>query len=40
MLKTLLISYDTSLSDGLKTKFEEDFKKADKNVLVFIFVHE
>lgn len=39
MLKTLLINYDTSLSDGLKTKFEDDFKKADKNVLVFIFAY-
>lgn len=39
MLKTLLISHNPSLSDGLKSKFEEDFKKADKNVLIFVFAY-
>lgn len=39
MLKTLLICYESSLSDGLKRKFDQDFVKADKNVLVFIYAY-
>jgi methyl-accepting chemotaxis protein len=39
MLKTLLICYDTSLSNDLKIKFHEEFKAADKIVLTAIFVY-
>lgn len=36
MLKVLLMGYDSSFSDELKGKFDEDFKKADKVVLIAI----
>jgi methyl-accepting chemotaxis protein len=39
MLKNLLVYYDASLGKELKGKFEEDFKKADKSVLVFIVAY-
>lgn len=39
MLKTLLISYSSTLSPQIKSKFEEDFKKADKIVLSMVFAY-
>ena len=39
MLKNLFISHNPSISPELKAKFEEDFKHADKVVLITILVY-
>lgn len=39
MFKTLLVAYSDDLTPQLKTKFEEDFKKADKIVLNMVFAY-
>jgi len=38
MLKTLLICYNNQISNGLKNKFDEDFKVADKVLLLSIII--